>query len=108
MTKWAVSFVVDGRHFSDVLEGLQPYKVEDLAFRIVAGTPSKVRAGDKPAWQIVVDMVTDKPQPSKTFYDALRAAGFKQPHTGVEQAVTKRAVRKVKVRGVTHLVRGGK
>lgn len=108
MTKWAVSFIVDGKHFSDTLEVLTPYKVEDLAFKIVAGTPKKIRAGDKPAWEIVAGLATDKPQPTKVFHEALRKAGFKSTATGIDQAYRNRAVRKLRVKGVLHLVKGAK
>jgi hypothetical protein len=104
MAKWQFSFVMDGKHFEHLMEMLVPLKIEDLEHKIVAGTPTKIRAGDKPAWQIVADMATDKPQPRAAFSGALHKAGFNNT-AGIQQAITKRAVRKISVKGVAHLVR---
>jgi FtsP/CotA-like multicopper oxidase with cupredoxin domain len=109
MAKWQVGFVVDGARFEALMEMLQPMKIEGLEFKIVAGSAKRIRAGDKPAWEIVANMATDKPQQRGVFVEALRNAGFNNP-SGVNQAIEKRAVRKVVVKGVAHLVKtkGGK
>lgn len=107
MAKWHFEFDVDGKHMEHVMEFLVPLRVENLEFKIVAGTPTRIRAGDKPAWQIVAEMATDKPQPRAVFTAALRKAGFAN-NGGIAQAIEKRAVRKVSVKGVVHLVKGGK
>lgn len=107
MARWQLSFVVDGGRLEPLMELLQPMKVEDFSCKIVAGSATRIRAGDKPAWQIVASMATDKPAPRKAFLEALRKAGFNNP-SGINQAIAKRAVRQVSVKGVPHLVKGGK
>lgn len=105
MAKFRIAFAIDKARLGDLIEVLQPFKIEDFEMKLVAGTATKVRAGDKPAWQIVAEMATDRAQPRTAFAAALREAGFKSAGTGIDQAVRNRAVRKVSVKGRPHLVR---
>jgi len=109
MARWQFSFVAEGKHFEHLMEMLVPLKVEDLDFKLVAGTATRIRAGDKPAWQIIADMATDKPQPMDTFKVALTRAGFAKNgfYSGMDQALKKKAVRKRVIGGKPHFVRGG-
>ena len=107
MADWHVSFVVRGAKFEPLMELLVPMGVQDLEYKIVAGTPKKIRAGDKPAWQVVTEGATDKPQPRAYFIELLKKAGFNNP-SGFNNAVEKRAILVKMVKGEKHYVKGGK
>jgi hypothetical protein len=109
MAKWFISFVVDKKHVGDILEVLQPYKVEDLNFKIVAGTATKIRAGDKPAWELAAGLGAKQLMPLGHFKDKLRAAGVKDGsiYNSLNRAVEQGALRMVKVKGVKHYATKG-
>jgi hypothetical protein len=109
MSKFGVNFIVDSKYLGDVIESLHPYKVEDLGFKLVAGTATKkgVKAGDKAAWQTVTELASKTPQPMKMFREKLRAAGFKDGsvYNAIDTAVSKKLVMKKSIKGVPHVVR---
>lgn len=107
MARWHFEFDVDGRHMEHIMELLQPLRVENFACKIVAGTPTKIRAGDKPAWQIVAEMANTKPQPSTVFHEALRKAGFKNAGSAIDQAHRKGVIKKTKRNGELFIARKG-
>jgi hypothetical protein len=112
MADWFIGMIVSGAKLESVLELLHPHKVKIERLDPVAGTPRKIRAGDKPAWQMAVNAATPRPQPITHFVNALVKGGVptKSAYGAVAQAVTKRALHKTKVKGVNHyaLPRGGK
>lgn len=106
MAKWHLECDIDGGKFEQLMEILVPLNVRNLGFKIIAGSSKKLRAGDKPAWAMVLDLATDKPQSSAVFHEALRKAGHKDAHSGIQAAVEKRLIRKVKGKdGKTNIVR---
>jgi hydroxylamine reductase (hybrid-cluster protein) len=109
MSKFGVNFIVDSKYLGDVIESLHPYKVEDLGFKLVAGTATKpnVKAGDKKSWEMVVEIANATPQPMKVFREKLIAAGFKtgSVYNAIDVAVGKKLVAKKSVKGSPHIVR---
>lgn len=107
MAKWHIECVVKGERFSELMEILIPLKVEDLNFRIVAGTPTRIRKGDKPAWQCVVEAANAHPQPVKFFTEALGKQGFTKDsiYGAVYQAVDKGLLAKKKIKGANHYMK---
>jgi hypothetical protein len=95
---------VDGKQFATLMEMLVPMKVEDLQFKIVAGTAKHIRPGDKPVWQMAVDMAPNKPVPIAHFRDALRGVGVKDGsiYNAVHRAVEERGLRRTTIKGVAH------
>jgi hypothetical protein len=107
MSKWHIEFVVDAKNFATLMEMLVPMKVEDLNFKIVAGTAKHIRPGDQPIWTAVVDLASDKPQPMAHFREGLRRMGVKDGsiYNALNKACENRVVRKVSVKGATHFVK---
>jgi len=104
MAKWHFEFDVDGSKMEHVMELLIPMKIENLGFKIMAGTATKIRAGDKPGWQIVVEAADAEPRRSSFFVEKLVKAGFEKNggYSAIDQAVRKRVLDKVKIKGINH------
>jgi hypothetical protein len=79
VSKFSVNFIVDAKHLGDVMTVLQPYRIEDLGFKLVAGkvTVPGVKQGDRPAWQLAVEVADTTPRPHAYFKEKLLANGFK-------------------------------
>lgn len=110
MAKFAVSFIVDGSRLGDMFEVLHPLRIENYEQKLVAGTPTKVRAGDKTALEIVLMHMSAKPQSSDFFRQKLVEAGFGKntAYTTLRAALLARQVRSRKIDGKLHYYQGGK
>lgn len=110
MADWKIEFIVHGKYLDQILEVLQPYKVENLDMKIVAGTPTKIRKGDQPGWGVVAAASTSTPQRGRYFAGKLKEAGFsnKGIATHLSAALKNGLVKRVKIKGVSHYVKAGK
>lgn len=113
MARFGVSFIIDKRHLGDLVEDIQPYKVEHFEMKLVADATTKVaraRIGDKPAWQIAADLASSSPRPISFFVQALVKAGFKKTsaYGGLDQAYARRLIRKTTIKGVVNYTRSKK
>jgi hypothetical protein len=108
MAKFGISFIVDSKDMGHVLEVLQPYRPEDLNFKLVAGSTKKLRNGDKTSHEIVAELADSTPRPMKYFREKLLAGGFRNGtvYNAMAQAIEKKVVAKKMVNGVPHYVRG--
>lgn len=110
MAKFRVSFTIDGKKLGDAMEVLVPLKVEDLSHQIVIGTATKIRAGDKPAWQIAAEAADSTPRPIGFFIEKLVRAGFRKEGTynAISKAVANRVLNKQMIKGAAHYKKGSK
>ena len=108
MSKFQIGFIVDSKRLGELLEVLQPYRVEDLDMKLVAGTAKKVRNGDKPAWQAVADLTDSTPRPMVYFRQKLLASGWREGtvYNSMAKAVEAKMIVKKMVNGKAHYVKG--
>lgn len=104
MAKFHVQFIIDGSRLGDMFEVLHPLRIEDYQQKMVAGTPTKVRAGDKTAAEIVLGQASWTPQPASAFAPHLVAAGFSKGtvYTTLKGLVECKQLRAKKVGGKLH------
>jgi hypothetical protein len=110
MAKFAVQFIIDGSRLGDMFEVLHPLRIENYEHKLVAGTPTKIRAGDKTALEMVVMQATEKPMPADFFKQKLVDAGFGKNtvYATLRNAVVDKQLRVKKIGGRLHYYAGGK
>ena len=110
MSQFSINFIVDAKYLGEVMAALQPYKIEDLGFKLVAHTSKTPRAGEKPAWQLAAEIATDasRPQPLKFFTDKLLAAGWRKGtvYNALTTAVKNKVLIKKIIDGKPHYYKG--
>lgn len=108
MSQFSVNFIVDSKYLGDVMEVLQPYKIEDLGFKLVAGTPTKVRQGDKPAWELAAGLADATPRPLAYFKERILAAGFRKGtvYNALREACSNKALVRKMVDGKPNYIKG--
>ena len=96
MSQFSINFIVDAKYLGEVMAALQPYKIEDLGFKLVAGTSKTPRVGEKPAWQL------------KFFTDKLLAAGWRKGtvYNALTTAVKNKVLIKKIIDGKPHYYKG--
>lgn len=105
MSKFAINFIVDARYLGDVMAALQPYKVEDLGFKLVANTKkNSPPAGGATAWQTAAAIATATPQPLSFFKTNLISKGFKlgTVYNALDTAVENKVLFKKMIGGNAH------
>lgn len=107
MSTFGVSFTIDGKLLGSLVEVLQPYKVGELNFKLVAGTATKIRAGDMSARELVVKLADHTPRQMNYFRQGLIAAGFhySTAANAVPAMVKRKALVKKLVDGKPHYMR---